>query len=269
MRLVDTHSHIHDAAFGNDADDAMERASAAGVELILTLGENVVNSRGAVALAERDARVLAAAGVHPHDAKDVTRGDMEALLTLAQHPRIALVGEIGLDYYRDISPREVQRRVFGDQLEIAASIGKPVAVHTRDAHEDVLPMLEAWSRSIGGSMPGDRPAGVMHYFSGDVALAERYIELGFVISVHTSVTHPKATQAQAVAREIPLASMVLETDSPFGAPQAYRGKRNEPAYVIEAAKKVAELRGADVEQVATATTHNAMRLMGVAVVAGG
>jgi TatD DNase family protein len=182
-----------------------------------------------------------------------------------------MVGEIGLDYYRDLSPRDVQRRVLLRQLETAARAGKPVAVHGREAHDDLLPMLEAWSRGMGGALPGGRlstaslrPLGVMHYFSGDTALALRYIDLGFLISVHTSVTHPKAATLRAVAREAPLSALVIETDSPYGAPQRYRGKRNEPAYVIEAAAKVAELRAVSIEAVAGATTANALRLLGLA-----
>lgn len=269
MRLIDTHSHIHDASFGDDAAAAIERARAAGVELILTLGENVENSRAAIALAETHDGVLAAAGVHPHDAKDVTEAGLIALRGLVEHPRVAVVGEIGLDYYRDISPREVQRRVFQAQLEIAAAARTPVAVHARNAHDDILPALTAWSRALGGRLHDGRPLGVMHYFSEDAEMAARYIELGFVISVHTSVTHPKAALLQDVARDTPLEHLVIETDSPFGAPQAYRGKRNEPAYVVEAARKIAELKGIDVARVAEATTGNALRLLGVGATVGG
>jgi TatD DNase family protein len=124
------------------------------------------------------------------------------------------------------------------------------------------PVLEAWSLTLGGGLPGGRPLGVMHYFSGDIQLALRYIELGFLISIHTSVTHPKAQMLQQVAREAPLASLVIETDSPYGAPQRYRGKRNEPAFVVEGAAKVAELRGLTIEAIAGATTENALRLLG-------
>jgi TatD DNase family protein len=269
MRLVDTHSHIHDASFGLDAAAAIARAHEGGIELILTLGENVENSRKAIALAAAHDSVLAAAGVHPHDAKDVTDGDFSSLRELVVHPRVAMIGEIGLDYYRDISPRDVQRRVFEAQLEIAADAGKPVAVHARNAHDDVLPALTAWSQGLGGRLAGGRPLGVMHYFSEDAEMAARYIELGFVISIHTSVTHPKAMLLQDVARVTPLEHLVIETDSPFGAPQAYRGKRNEPAYVVEAAKQIAELKGVDAEPVAETTTENALRLLGVGVTAGG
>lgn len=263
MHLIDTHAHIHDAEF-DDADAAIERARQAGVALILTMGVTLADSGAAIGLAERCEGVLAAAGVHPHDAKDASDGDLDALEELARHRRVAMVGEIGLDYYRDLSPRDVQRRVLRRQLETAARVAKPIAVHGRDAHDDLLPMLETWSREMSGALPDGRPLGVMHHFSGDTALALRYIELGFMISVHTSVTHPKAATLRAVAREAPLSALVIETDSPYGAPQRYRGKRNEPAYAVEAAAALAALRGVSIESVAGATTANALRLLGLA-----
>lgn len=268
MRLIDTHAHIHGRDFAG-VDDAIERAAAAGVELVLTLAEDAPGARQAIALAERSPHVQAAAGVHPHNAAAASEADLAAIAEMALHPRVALVGEIGLDFYRDLSPRDVQQRVLRRQLAIAADAGKPVAIHAREAHETMLPLLTEWSRACGGRLPDGRPLGIMHYFSGDVALAQRYIELGFMISVHTSVTHPKALALQDVAAAIPLEHLVLETDSPYGAPQRYRGKRNEPAYVVEAAQKIAELKGITVDEVAEATTRNALRLLGVGVAAGG
>ncbi|MBF6599251.1 MAG: TatD family hydrolase [Dehalococcoidia bacterium] len=268
-RLVDTHSHIHDPDFARDrpeVDAAIERARDAGVTLIVTLGQNLRDSEAAVACADAHPQgVLAAAGVHPHNAKDASDGDLDALEALASDPRVALVGEIGLDYYRLLSPRAEQRRVFARQLETARRVSKPVAVHAREAHEDVLPLLAEWSRAIGGRLPDGRPPGVMHYFSGDAALARRYIELGFVISVHTSVTHPKAVQLVDVVRTTPLEHLVVETDSPYGAPQRYRGRRNEPAYLREAAARIAEIKGMSIEAVAEATTGTAERLLCAAV----
>jgi len=269
MRLIDTHSHLHDREFDADREAAIERARAAGVELIVALGVDAANSRAAVALAESHRCVVAAAGVHPHDAKDATEAQLAELEELARHPRVAMVGEIGLDFYRNLSPRDVQLRVLRRQLETAGRAGKPVAVHARDAHDEMLPALAAWSREMGGRLPDGRPLGVMHYFGEGPELARRYIELGFLISIHTSVTHPKAAVLANVAGEIGLEQLVLETDSPYGAPQRHRGKRNEPAYVIEAATRVAELKGASVEAVAEQTTANALRLLGLAVAAGG
>ncbi|MHB8376390.1 MAG: TatD family hydrolase [Dehalococcoidia bacterium] len=267
MRLVDTHSHIHDAEFARDradADAAIERARAAGVTLIVTLGVDLADSEAAVALAERhqDA-VVAAAGVHPHAAKDASEGDLDALEALARHPRVALVGEIGMDLYRNLSTRDQQLRVLRRQLETARRVSKPIAVHAREAHDEVMPVLTAWSHEMGGRLPDGRPLGVLHYFSADAERARTYVDLGFVISVHTSVTHPKAAQLAGVVRETPIEHLVLETDSPYGAPQRYRGKRNEPAYVAEAAGRVAEIKGCSVEEIAETTTRNAERLLGI------
>jgi TatD DNase family protein len=203
---------------------------------------------------------------------------LRRLAELAQHSRVVAVGEIGLDFYRSLSEHDQQIEVFQRQLETAAEIGKPVAVHCRDADEAMLPLIDAWSRRMGGRLPDGRPLGVMHYFAGDVGLAERCIDLGFLISIHTSVTYPSAHVRQAVARSISLDAMLVETDSPYGAPQSRRERakgqrpRGEPADVAEAVAKVAELRGEPREVVAEATTANALRLFGIeeaAVVAGG
>lgn len=269
MRLIDTHSHIHDDAFDADRDAAIERARVAGVEYILTLGVDAADSRRAVALAERHDCVLAAAGVHPHGAGEATDRDLDELEEMARHPRAAVVGEIGLDFYRNLSPREAQMRVLRRQLDTAGRVGKPVAVHCRDAEPDMFDVLSEWSRRMGGSLPDGRPLGVMHYFSGDAELANGYIGLGFFISVHTSVTHPRADQLREVARTAPLDRLVVETDSPYGAPQSVRGTRNEPAYVAEAAAKIAEVRSMDAAEVARITTDNALRLLGAGVTTGG
>ena len=269
MRLIDTHSHIQDAEFDADRDAAIERASQAGVELIMALGVDAASSRLAVALAERNERVLAAAGVHPHDAQDASEAQLDELEELAKHPRVVMVGELGLDYYRNLSPRDQQLRVLRRQLATAGRASKPVAVHAREAHEDMMPLLEQWSRDMGGRLPDGRPLGVLHYFSGDADKARRYIEWGFVISVHTSVTHPRAVLLQEVARVTSIEHLVVETDSPYGAPQRNRGQRNEPAYVGEAVVKIAELKAMTAGDVAETTTRNALRLLGVSVAATG
>jgi TatD DNase family protein len=268
MRFIDTHAHIHDREFADDIDETIERARAAGVELIVTLGTNLESSRRALALSERTPTVVAAAGVHPHDAAEATEADLDALEAMAQDPRVALVGEIGLDLYRNLSPRESQVGVFRRQLETARRCGKPIAVHAREAHDDMLPLLAEFARESRGALADGRPLGVMHYFSGDASLARSYVDLGFVISIHTSVTHPKAETLRGVVREMPLERLVIETDSPYGAPQVRRGKRNEPAYVIEAAKAIGEIKGVPLAVVAEATTATARRLLGASVAAG-
>jgi TatD DNase family protein len=263
MRLFDTHSHIHDHDFDADRDAIIARARRDGLAGILTLGVTAENSTRALALARRDPLVWAAAGVHPHDAAEATEADLDALEEMARDVRVVAVGEIGLDFYRNLSPRDRQLAVLRRQLQTAARIGKPVAMHARDAHDDMLPLLRTWSREMGGRLPDGRPLGVMHYFSAGPREAAAYIDLGFIISVHTSVTHPKANLLVEVVRETPVQYLVLETDSPYGAPQRFRGKRNEPAYVAEAAAKVADLKGLAVETVAETTTDNALRLFGI------
>ncbi len=263
MRLIDTHCHIHDPEFDADRDATIARARDAGVGVMLALGVDAANSRLAIALAERCEAVVAAAGVHPHDAVAATESDLDELERLAEHPRVVAVGEIGLDFYRNLSPRDQQVRVLRRQLQTAGRVGKPVAVHAREAHEEMMPLLTEWSDEIRGRLPDGRPLGVMHYFSADAAAAHAYVQLGFLISVHTSVTHPRANVLADVVRALPIEHLVVETDSPYGAPQRYRGKRNEPSYVSEAVVRIAELKGVTAEAVAEATTRNATRLFGL------
>lgn len=213
--------------------------------------------------------MVAAVGVHPHDAAEATDAELDALEAMAGDPRVAVVGEIGLDFYRDLSPRERQAAVLRRQLETAGRVGKPVAVHGRAAHDVLLPILAGWSREMGGRLPDGRALGIMHYFSEDAQMAERYIDLGFIISVHTSVTHPRAETLRDVVHKTPLEHLVIETDSPYGAPQRYRGKRNEPAYVVEAAAAIAEIKGVRPADVEMMTTRSAMRLLGLAAPARG
>jgi TatD DNase family protein len=265
MRLFDTHAHIHDRDFAGEHDAVIARALEAGVVAILTLGVTAENSKRALALARQHHHVWAAAGVHPHDAAEATDADLDALEEIARDPRIVAIGELGLDYYRNLSPHDRQIAVLHRQLATASHVAKPIAVHAREAHHDMLPILTEWSRAMHGRLPDGRPLGVMHYFSEDADTAAKYVDLGFIISVHTSVTHPKAEHLREVVRETPLEYLVVETDSPYGAPQRFRGKRNEPAYVAEAAAKVAEVKGLPVDTVAETTTRNALNLFGIEV----
>jgi TatD DNase family protein len=263
MKLFDSHTHIQAPEFDADRDAVIARAGEAGLAGMLVLGWDVPSSERAVELAQAHPDVFAAAGCHPHDAASMDDASLARLDELARHPRVAAVGEIGLDFYRNLSPREAQLRVLHHHLQTAAELSKPVAVHCREAHETFLPIAEAWSRKLGRKLPDGRPLGVLHYFSGDAELGIRYVELGFLISIHTSVTYPNSQQLQEVARTLPLECLLVETDSPYGAPQSIRGRRNEPARVTEAAAKIAALRGEPVERVAEATTANAYRLFGV------
>ena len=259
--LVDSHSHLQFSEFDADRDAVLERARVAGVEAVVVLGTDIPTSEQAVALAERFPEVIATTGCHPHDAASMDEGAWRRLEELVRHPRAAAVGEIGLDFYRDLSPRETQLEVFRRQLALAAEVGLPVAIHCREAHTDMELIVTEWAaRCRREGVEG--PLGVMHYFSGDLDLARRYVAMGFLISVHGSVTYPKSDRLRQVAAALPLESLVLETDAPYGAPQSRRGQRNEPAYLAETAEFVAGLRGEPVETVARITGENTGRLFG-------
>ena len=257
--FVDSHAHLQEPEFDADREQVIQRAGEAAVVAIIVPGVDGATSEAAVALAESHPGVYAAAGYHPHEASKLTAAETRRIERLLANPRVVAVGEIGLDFYRMHSPRETQIEALEAMLELAQRQALPVIVHCRDAGAALRPLIESWSRRAAPAFAG-RPLGVMHYFSGRPEEARSYAEMGFMISVHTSVTHPKAAGLREVARETPLDCLVIETDAPYGAPQAFRGRRNEPAYVIEAARAIAEVRQTSVEVVATATTANAARL---------
>ena len=267
VSLFDSHSHIQMSQFDDDRDAAIRRARDAGLVGQLVLGTDVASSISAIELATAEPDVYAAAGCHPHDAKDMDKASLDKLAQLAEDPHVAVVGEIGLDFYRNLSPHDVQIDVLNRQLELAGTVSKPVALHGRQAHAALLPFVEAWSRRMGGRLPDGRKLGVMHYFDGDLELGRRYSDLGFFISIHCSVTYPNAGTLAEVAAELPLDVLLVETDSPYGPPQSRRGQRNEPAYVEEAVVKIAQLRNEKIERVAETTTANALRLLGLTDVA--
>jgi TatD DNase family protein len=259
IELADTHAHLQESEFEGDRDEVIGRARDAGVSTITVPAVDLATARAAIELAERHAGVFATVGCHPHQASELTADDIEEMRGLLSHPSVVAVGEIGLDFFRMHSSREVQVGVLEQMLAMAEDAEMPVVIHCRDAWGDLAPILEPWARRV---MPacGGQPLGVLHYFSSDLETARRYIDLGFLVSVHTSVTHPKAGQLREVAAGLPLESLVVETDSPYGAPQAHRGRRNEPAYAVEAAKAIAAAKGLSVENVAMVTTRNARRL---------
>jgi TatD DNase family protein len=257
--FADTHAHLQEADFTPDVDLVVERAAAAGVSSVIVPGVDAETSEAAASLADRYPTVYFAAGYHPHEASRLDAAALQRVRDLLSHPRAVAVGEIGLDYYRMHSPRREQLAAFDAMLELAHDLARPVIVHCRDAADDVAARLETWSVRSRSAFEG-HPLGVMHYFLGTLEDASRYVDLGLLISIHTSVTHPKAHDLRRVAAEVPLSALVIETDSPYGAPQSVRGKRNEPAFVSESAAKIAEVRGLTVEEVARATTANAARL---------
>jgi TatD DNase family protein len=217
------------------------------------------SSRRAVEIAETNEGVYATVGVHPHDAKTLTPGDIATLATLAESPRVVAVGEIGLDFYRNLSPPEVQHRAFREQLALARELDLPVVIHSRDADEEAFEELAEHAEAV--AHPHDnRPLGMMHTFAGDRPLAEQYVRLGFLISISGTVTYPNADETREVARTVPLDHLLIETDAPYLTPQFRRGQRNEPAYVMETARYIGELRGERIETIVQATTANAARL---------
>jgi TatD DNase family protein len=253
LELFDTHAHLHFPEFDADRAEMMTRARQAGVTHMLTIGTEVPTSRAAVALAESEPDVWAAVGVHPHDAAEADADVLTEIERLAGGPRVVAVGEIGLDFFRNLSPREAQERVFRQCIGLARRVRKPVVVHCRDAHAEVLAILAEERVSEAG--------GIMHCFSGDVAIARRCLDLGLLISLAGPVTYPKARALPEVARFVPADRLVIETDCPFLPPQGYRGKRNEPAYLALTAARVAELRGEPLEDFARRASDNARRLL--------
>ncbi len=253
--LVDTHCHLDPTYFPSGPDDVLARARAASVSgfVVVGVGGDLAPARAAVDLAKRmPERVGAAVGVHPHDAKSLDEAAHDELARLAAAPEVVAVGEIGLDYHYDHSPRDVQKAVFARLIHLARAVKKPIVVHTREAAEDTIAILAAeGAREVGG---------VIHCFSEDKPFAERALDLGFDVSFSGIVTFKSATAIQEVAKWAPLDRILVETDSPYLAPVPLRGKPCEPAYVVHTARRVAELRGIAFEALAEATTQNAARL---------
>jgi len=257
--LIDTHAHLDLPQFDADRNAVVERADAAGVGVIVNAGADVESSRRAVALAAQYPGVYAGVGVHPHDAKQVDGEALAALRELARQPKVVAVGEIGLDFYRNLSPQDLQRRAFQAQLAWAARLGKPVIVHDREAHAEVLKALTGWAAGLAGSSLAER-AGVLHSFSGDLLMAKRAIDLGFYISISGPVTYQNARRLVEVVQALPLDRLLIETDCPYLTPHPHRGKRNEPAYVRLVAEEIAKIKGLTLDEVSAATTANARRL---------
>ena len=255
MKLIDSHCHLDSESFHGDREAVIERATAAGVERMLTIGSGDGPPDSvdvAVRLAERFPMLYASIGVHPHDAAKATPETYRRFAELASHPKVVAVGEIGLDYHYDHSPRDVQREVFAEQMRIASDARKPIVIHTREAWKDTVALiLQHWNPAYGG---------VIHCFSEGPAEAQEALDLGFHISFSGIVTFPKAIGIHDAARLAPPDRLLIETDAPFLAPVPYRGKRNEPAYVVETAKRVAELRGIAPDALAATTVANFERL---------
>ena len=249
--LVDSHAHLDDPAFEADREQVIERARAAGVAYILTVGggTGVGNLRAAATIAGRYPWIYASVGIHPHDAAQATESPFQLLRDLLLNPKVVAVGEIGLDYYYYHSPREVQQQVLKRQLELARESRRPVIIHCRDAYPDLRQIIQShWQTA-------DR-AGILHCFSGSREDAFYFLDRGFLISFAGSVTFKKAERLRAVAAEIPLARLLTETDCPYLAPVPHRGKRNEPAYVREVTQALAALHQRTEEEMGRQVVQN-------------
>ena len=254
LEIIDSHAHLEFPQFDTDREEMLARARAAGVCTLLAIGSGTGPSRldAAIPFAETHDWIYATIGVHPHEAKLATEEHFLRLDTLARHPRVIAWGEIGLDYFYDHSPREVQHAVFCRQLEQARAAGLPIVIHCRDAWADCLAILdEVWRSSALG--------GIMHCFTGTIEEARRSLEMGFVVSFAGNVTYPKSQNLRDVAAALPIESMLIETDSPFLAPQGLRGKRNEPANVAEVARTLASVRNLAPSEIASITAANFRR----------
>ncbi len=261
MPVIDAHAHVTSRQFADDREAMLQRAWDAGLVAIVEAGDDVASGQRALELARREPRVHAVTGLHPHAASRMyeEREAMQALLDTGEYVG---VGEIGLDFFRDLSPRDVQYEALRWQLELARRHDLPVVIHSREADAECFGVLAEWADHVGRYLGAEREIGMLHCFAGDAALAQAYMDLGFLISIPGTVTYKNNNRGQDVARMVPLQAMLVETDAPYLAPDTHRGSRNEPAYVVETARFVARLRSCDVDEVTDAAAHNTARLFG-------
>lgn len=253
--MIDSHCHIDFKDFNANRAEIISAAVEAGVHTLINIGADLITSQRSVQLAREHEMIYAAVGVHPHDAKTLDNACLEQIRQLAGDEKVVAIGEIGLDYYRDLSPRNVQKKAFHKQMQLAVELNLPVVIHTREAFEDTFLIVSEYSDML--------PGGVFHCFPGDVDDAYRVIDLGFVLGIGGYVTYKNKPMAH-VAAEVPLDKIILETDAPYLAPVPYRGKTNQPAYVRFVCDKVAELRGVssqEIEKITDRTCQKQFRLV--------
>ncbi|GAV22140.1 TatD family hydrolase [Carboxydothermus pertinax] len=250
--LIDSHAHLNDPKFKNDLEEVLKRARQNGVVKIITVGYDLPTSEEAVRLADKYPEIYAAVGIHPQYAKTLNDRVYDRLYQLLDHPRVVALGEIGLDFYRDLSPRDIQREAFIRQLKLVREKGKPVIIHDRDAHQEVFDILKEHAKGVFG---------VIHCFSGSVELAERYIkELNFFISLAGPLTFKNNVKGKEVAKKVPLDYLLVETDCPYLTPEPFRGRRNEPGLVTLVAEEIARIKGLPKEEAFLAFTANTKKL---------
>ncbi|CFX09540.1 Uncharacterised deoxyribonuclease TatD-type [Syntrophomonas zehnderi OL-4] len=250
--LIDTHAHLQDDDLQNDLPQVLKRAAEAGVEKIICVGYDVKSSQEALNMARKYRQVYAAVGIHPHDAQHLDDKALKQLYTMAKDPRVVAIGEIGLDFYRDLSPRDIQRQAFVAQIKLAQELSKPIVIHDRDAHQEVMEIIK--------TEKAGRNQGIMHCYSGSLPLAAELIKAGFYISFAGPITFKNARKAQETAAQIPMDKILIETDCPYLAPEPWRGQRNEPANVKYVAAKLAELRNKGADEIAYLTNLNAKKV---------
>jgi len=253
--LIDTHAHLDSRKFDDDRAAVIERAFASGVERIVNIGFNRETIPTTLELAESDDRIFAAVGWHPQDAIDMRPEDLDWIEELCRHPKVVAIGEIGLDYYWDTSPKEVQHRVFREQIRLARRVGKPIVIHNREAHADIVQLLkEEKAAEVGG---------IMHCFSGSWEMARECLDMNFYISFGGPVTFKNAVRPKEVLARVPMDRLLIETDCPYLTPHPHRGKRNEPSYVRFVAEAGAEIKGMEVREFIEITGQNAIKLLGI------
>ena len=251
MELFDSHCHLDDEKFDQDREEALSRMHDYGVTRCVCVGSDLPTSRRSLDFANAHENVFAACGVHPHEAKDAPGDYLDRLAKMLKEKKAVALGEIGLDYFYDLSPRDVQKRVLQEQMDLALSLDKPVIFHIRDAHGDMLDIFHERERL---------PRGIIHCFSGSAETAKEYVKMGFYVSFAGPITFKKAASVVSASQTVPLERLLIETDSPYLPPVPLRGQRNEPAYVRYVLEKQAEVHGVSAEELAQITTQNAMRL---------
>jgi len=256
VSLIDSHCHLDSAEFDIDREEVIARAGAAGIEHMVAIGtgNGPPDFEAGVRLADQYAEFYATVGIHPHEAAKATEDGYQRIAALVKHPKVVAIGEIGLDYHYDFSPRDTQKAVFIEQMAIAGQARKPIVIHTREAWAETIALIEEhWAaHGLGG---------IMHCFSGGPDEARRALDLGFYLSFGGILTFPKAIEVQTAAKTAPRDRILLETDAPYLAPVPQRGKRNEPSFMVHTARKLAELRGESFESVCASTTENFRRLL--------
>ena len=248
--LIDSHAHLEMPEFRKDLDEVLQRAKDSGVKYIFTVGTEKKDWRRALEIAQSHPSVYAILGIHPHNAKEIDEKTYPVLKELCKHERVKAYGEIGLDFFRDHSPRDVQLRRFREQVCLAKELKLPIVVHDREAHQETQEILKSEKAGENG--------GIIHCFSGDEEMAKACIDMGFYISIPGSITYKSAGPFHELVKKLPLESLLVETDAPFLTPVPFRGKRNEPSYVRYTAERVAEIKNIPFEKVAEATTQNAL-----------